>query len=119
MKNKSYSFLFILVLFLSCQSPNDKKYKKNEDAPKYGEKIDFAIEQGYQTLYPPKISDLNSVRISSQIYNTLFTIDPKSLNIKPELVAKKEVKNNGKTYLLHLKKGVKFHKDPCFDNGTR
>lgn len=42
------------------------------------------------------------------LFNTLVTID-EDLEVVPDLAESWEVKDDGKTYLFHLHKGVKFH----------
>ncbi|MBI3329176.1 MAG: ABC transporter substrate-binding protein, partial [Nitrospinae bacterium] len=52
---------------------------------------------GYETFW-----------VWNNTHNTLVTLDP-DLNIVPDLAEKWDVLENGRVYVFHLRKGVKFH----------
>lgn len=74
----------------------------------------------YRSLDPPKQFDVASARIISNIYDPLleyhylkrpYELVPNLLETMPELGEDKL------TYTFKLRKGIKFHDDPCFPDG--
>lgn len=74
----------------------------------------------YRSLDPPRQFDVASARIISNIYDPLleyhylkrpYELTPNLLESMPELGADKL------TYTFNLRKGIKFHDDPCFPGG--
>lgn len=52
--------------------------------------------------------------LSAQIYNRLLDVDPYTYRLRPELAQRWETRNNGATYILHLRKNVIFQHTPWF-----
>lgn len=69
------------------------------------------------TIHPPLISDESSKRIASQIFEGLVKLDPIDLEIQPCIAEKYSFNPQDFTYTFQLRKGVRFHNDPCFTNG--
>ena len=69
-----------------------------------------------RSLDPVGVNDATSHHIADQIYETLLTYDG-DLRLQPELAESWEVSPDGMSYTYRLRKGVKFHDDPCFKNG--
>ncbi len=69
-----------------------------------------------RSLDPVGVNDATSHHIADQIYETLLTYDG-DLHLQPELAESWEISPDGMSYTYHLRKGVKFHDDPCFKNG--
>lgn len=93
------TFLLLLIAmfyFLSCQK---KAHQKGT--------IILALENSPSNLDPRKGTDLASARVHEVVFNTLVTPDESS-QLAPELARSWEI-INGKDYLFHLKKGIKFH----------
>ena len=65
------------------------------------------LESDVVTLDPPMFTDVYSNYVSSQIHETLFQVDHE-MKIVPFLAEKLEQPNDT-TYLITLRKGVKFH----------
>jgi ABC-type transport system substrate-binding protein len=82
--------------------------------PRRGGTLRIAWEADITGLDPHTSSGLQAQWMVGNIYNSLVTID-KDLNYIPELAESWDVKDNGKTYIFHLRKGVKFHDDTDFD----
>jgi peptide/nickel transport system substrate-binding protein/oligopeptide transport system substrate-binding protein len=61
------------------------------------------------TLDPPNANESEGMQIVQQLWDGLFTYDPITLEIKPELCEKYEISDDGLTYTFYIKKGVKFH----------
>lgn len=69
-----------------------------------------------RSLDPVGINDVTSHHIAHQIYDLLLDFDD-SLHLQPELAERWEASPDGMTYTYYLRKGVKFHNDPCFKGG--
>lgn len=65
-------------------------------------------------LSPIMTNDSVSTAVISQIYETLFTRDPATMKIKPLLATSYETPNDT-TWVIHLRKGVKFQDGTPFN----
>jgi peptide/nickel transport system substrate-binding protein len=72
-----------------------------------GGELRVGLESDVVTLDPPMFTDVYSNYVSSQIHETLFQVDH-DMKIVPMLAEKLEQPDD-KTYVIALKKGVKFH----------
>ena len=75
--------------------------------PAAGGELRVALESDVVTLDPPMFTDVHSNYVSSQIHETLFQVDH-DMKIVPMLAEKLEQPNDT-TYVITLRKGVKFH----------
>ena len=82
--------------------------------PKPGGTLRIAWEADITGLDPHTSAGLQAQWMTGNIYNSLVTID-ENLNYIPELAESWDVKDDGKTYIFHLRKGVKFHDGTDFD----
>jgi peptide/nickel transport system substrate-binding protein len=82
--------------------------------PKSGGTLKIAWEADITGLDPHMSSGIQAQWMVGNIYNSLVTID-ENLNYIPELAESWDVKDDGKTYIFHLRKGVKFHDGTDFD----
>jgi ABC-type transport system substrate-binding protein len=83
-------------------------------------RIGFEIEEtGFD---PAKVSDNYSSQVILEVMESLLTYDylarpaklvPRTAESMPEIT------DDGKTYLLHVRRGVYFHPDPAFKGGRR
>ena len=76
-------------------------------AGKAGGELRVALESDVVTLDPPMFTDVYSNYVSSQIHETLFQVDH-DMRIVPYLAEKLDQPNDT-TYVISLRKGVKFH----------
>jgi len=70
------------------------------------------------TLDPQLIFDSFSDAVARQVYEGLVTFDPDSLTIQPLLAESWDVLDSGRVYRFQLRRGVRFHDDPCFVGGV-
>jgi ABC-type transport system substrate-binding protein len=82
--------------------------------PKAGGTLRIAWEADITGLDPHMSAGLQAQWMVGNIFNSLVTID-ENLNYIPELAESWDVKDDGKTYIFYLRKGVKFHDGTDFD----
>jgi peptide/nickel transport system substrate-binding protein len=82
--------------------------------PKSGGTLKVGWEADITGLDPHTSAGLQAQWMAGDIFNSLVTID-ENLNYIPELAESWDVKDDGKTYVFHLRKGVKFHDGTDFD----
>lgn len=63
------------------------------------------------------VTDVTAHRITNQLYEGLLKFNQADLSIVPALAESYEVNDSATLFTFHLRKGVKFHNDPCFPNG--
>jgi len=124
--------LFVLcsLLFIGCGS--DKKADGGTSSSPDGTKTEDAVAKGgrnyggifkineeeyLRTLFPLNVGEVVGHRITNQIYESLVRLDQKDLTIQPELAESWTIENDAKLYTFKIRKGVKFHDDPCFPDG--
>ncbi|MBK9246928.1 MAG: ABC transporter substrate-binding protein [Ignavibacteria bacterium] len=116
MYSKLIPFLCV-VLLLSCGGKKEQAIQSSgAGGTSYGGEYRTNEAGELRSLDPVGINDATSHHIAEQIYDNLVTFDEK-LHIKSELAESWEVSPDGITYTYHLRKGVKFHDNPCFPNG--
>jgi len=83
----------------------------------YGGIFNLSEPEYIKNLYPHNIIDAYSFRVASQVYEGLFKFEQDSLKVIPSLAERYEMDTSLTVYTIHLRKGVKFHDDDCFDGG--
>ena len=66
-------------------------------------------------LDPPQVTDLNSLRVSRRIAETLVTFPDESTQIVPGLAESWTVSRDGLGYTFKLRRGIKFHDGTPFN----
>ena len=113
----------ILATFLSSCSKNGKEESTSEASTEakggrfYGGVLKLNETEYIKSLYPPSITDAFSFRVASQIYEGLLKFDQADLSLKKTLVEEYSIDSSGTVYTFKLRKGIKFHDDPCFPDG--
>jgi peptide/nickel transport system substrate-binding protein len=85
--------------------------------PKSGGILQVAWEADVTGLDPHLSPGIQAHRVVGNLFNSLITIDT-DLNYVPDLAESWEILENGKVYVFHLRKGVKFHDGTDFDAGV-
>src|SRR5690348_1079645 len=62
--------------------------------------------QDSSTLDPALTSDLASLQAIELIYSGLVSLNPRTLQVIPDIATGWDVSNGGKTYTFHLRKGI-------------
>ncbi len=116
--NKELLFLYLLFIGLSVVGQ-----QKNEDLQEtnggvyYGGTFKYNEDEFLKSLNPLNITEVTGHRIAEQIYDGLVAFDQENLTVKPSLAHKWEIENEGTLFTFHLREGVKFHDDECFQDG--
>jgi peptide/nickel transport system substrate-binding protein len=82
--------------------------------PKPGGTLRVAWEADATGFDPGFSRGLQAYYLKGNIFNPLVTVD-EHLNFVPELAESWETQENGKVYVFHLRKGVKFHDGTDFN----
>jgi peptide/nickel transport system substrate-binding protein len=61
------------------------------------------------SLDPARVGDNESVEVVQQIYESLLSYDPITLEVRPGLAEAWEVSRDGRVWTFHLRRGVRFH----------
>ncbi|MCL5076155.1 MAG: ABC transporter substrate-binding protein, partial [Chloroflexi bacterium] len=119
MPNKIFGYLgaiLIVALLISCApapaiAPTPTKVAPTPTptpkAPKVGGVLSVAQKAEAPGLDPHKEPAETTARLTEQIYSTLVKLNP-NMQVVPDLASSWETPDP-KTYIFHLRKGVKFH----------
>jgi oligopeptide transport system substrate-binding protein len=110
-------YAFIVVGFLaSCggSSSSTGESRKAEGGVYYGGVFRMNEVEDFASLYPISVNDATSHRIASQVYEGLVKLSQYDLSVLPSLAEKWERNGDATEWTFHVRKGVKFHSDPCF-----
>jgi peptide/nickel transport system substrate-binding protein len=94
---KVYILLFFLILAVNCNTlTDDKVIIESLDAFPHG-------------LDPARNFDPEEVRVYSNIYESLLTLDSDYRTVQPNLAESWEISEDNKEYRFHLRPGIRFH----------
>lgn len=110
---------FLTTILISCGDSEEQQQKEAIGGKMYGGEFKFMSSEKVESLFPMEKVDLYSQRINCQIYETLLKIDVESMNVVPSIAESYSVSDDARTFKFKIRKGVKFHDDDCFPNGTR
>jgi ABC-type transport system substrate-binding protein len=83
-------------------------------APKPGGTLKVAWEADVTGLDPYLSPGVQAWHTVGNLFSSLVTVDT-NLNYVPDLAESWDIQENGKVYVFHLRKGVKFHEGSDFD----
>ncbi|MEZ4322176.1 MAG: ABC transporter substrate-binding protein [Myxococcota bacterium] len=101
-----------LLLLLGC---NPDPYPGEQ-----GDILHISLRQLPKSMDPPQIEDEGSGKVSANVYDGLLQYHPfaRPYQLEPALAeAMPEMAEDGVTYTFRIKRGVRFHDDPCFPDG--
>ncbi|GAM63084.1 dipeptide transport system [Vibrio ishigakensis] len=78
------------------------------------DKVVVASTATVQTLNPHNAGVTMDMSIANAIYDGLFKFD-ENMQVQPNLATGYEVKDNGKTYVINLREGIKFTDGTAFN----
>lgn len=132
LKKTQAIFLITAALLASCGGDKDKneeskaKSDEKEEAlnlPKakgnvvYGGVFVFSEDEKIQTLFPASVEDIGSAHVVTQMHEGLLKLSQQDLSIVSAVAESWEVNDEMTEFTFHLKKGVKFHDNKCFEGG--
>ncbi len=120
MKKIIYLLIGATVLLSSCggdQKNNNKNTKIAKGDVKYGGVFKMNETEDFKSLYPLNVTMALEDRIANQIFEGLVKLDQADLHVLPSLAEKWEINEDATSYTFHLRKGIKFHDNSCFDGG--
>ncbi|MFH1320340.1 MAG: ABC transporter substrate-binding protein [Bacteroidota bacterium] len=110
--------LISICLLWSCTPDKEKDYAtKGKGGIYYGGVFRMNEVQDFRTLYPLNITEVVGHRITHQIYEGLVKLSQKNLSIIPSIAERWEINDEATSFIFHLRRGIKFHDDPCFPGG--
>jgi peptide/nickel transport system substrate-binding protein len=106
--------IFILILTLigcKTKNPDIQSLNKKESVFK------FILSDPVENLDPVNILYSSDGHIASFIYEGLITLGTKLNELEPLIAESWEKFDDGKRFIFKIRKGIKFHNDPCFPSG--
>ncbi|NOX19508.1 MAG: ABC transporter substrate-binding protein [Chlorobi bacterium] len=97
------------MFFTACGGGGEEKPSLN-----YGGTFNVKISAPVEALDPNKINYTSDLFASLLVYEGLVRTGNDFDSIEPQLAEKWDKFNDGKKFIFHLRKNVKFHADPCF-----
>ncbi len=120
MKKLIYLLIGATVLLSGCGNDNNNDNKGTKIAKgdvKYGGVFKMNEIEDFKSLYPLNVTMALENRIASQVYEGLVKLDQEDLHVLPSLAEKWEINDDATSYTFHIRKGVKFHDNNCFEGG--
>lgn len=119
MKKSIYSLLVTAIL-ASCGGGNNTtgESRKANGGVYYGGVFRMNEVEDFRNLYPLNITESVSHRITNQVYEGLVKLSQSDLSIIPSLAEKWDRNADATQWTFYIRKGVKFHDDPCFPDGS-
>jgi len=115
-----YLLTFSLLFLGACTDSSPEKTEEIlsvKGGKHYGGTLSLNESSFIESLFPHHISDAVATRISSQIYEGLLKLNPKTLAIESCLADTFYLDSTHTEYTFILKDNVYFHDAPCFENG--
>ncbi len=118
------NFFIIAIIVVSCliASPmlflSDAFKKEKTEGLRYWNTYSSAVK----SIDPATCGDVTSATIQGNIYESLFCYHflKRPLEVIPQLAdSMPEISEDGLTYTIRLKKGVLYHRNPCFGTDTK
>lgn len=111
--------LLLAGLFNAC-GVNDKStgtLTKAVGNVYYGGTFRMNEIEDFRNLFPLSITEETSQHVAHQIYEGLVKLSQSDLTIVSCLAESWEKNEDATIWTFHIRKGVKFHDDPCFEGG--
>ena len=73
--------------------------------------------EAFKSLNPIAVNEIIGWHIGAQLFEGLVKFDQNDLSIKPAVARAWESNENQTVWTFHIRQGVMFHADACFDGG--
>ena len=116
------TYLFISIGFIlgACSDSEEETEQLVAKGNKmYGGELKFMSTEKIDNLYPTFVADVYSTRLISQIYEPLLVVDPVSGKVNEAVAESFSLSDDKRVYTFKIRKGIYFHKDPCFKEEKR
>ena len=120
MKNLIYLLIGATLLLVGCggnENTNTTNAKTAKGDVNYGGVFKINETEDFRSLYPLNVTEVVAHRITNQIYEGLVKLDQENLTVLPALAEKWDVNEDATSFTFHLRKGVQFHDNQCFEGG--
>lgn len=116
MSSVAMVFLAVALTLSACSSNSSKDSGNSNGSGKTNgpQELTYASTDKVVGLSPIMTNDAVSSRVIEQVYETLFVRDPETNKIKPQLAKSYETPND-KTWVIKLRKGIKFQDGTPFN----
>lgn len=106
-------FVLAAFAFVGCKDNTEETttIKLAKGGRTYGGDLKFISDDKVQGLFPLSVTDQYSIRMTDQMFESLFRIDLSTLTVVPCLAESFTANENGTEYTFAIRKGVKFHAD--------
>jgi len=101
-----YSVMASVALAVALVGCGKGNFSKSANAVKTGV-FRYPVVTSPTTLDPAKVQDGDTIDVIQQVFQGLVEWGPDN-RVQPAIAEKWDVEDGGKTYVFHLKKGVKF-----------
>ena len=105
---KFHLIILLSLLFTACEGFGKKQ------AIHSGGVFRMAIEANISTTIPRSVIDYYSEIVLNQIYEGLVSLDPETLQVRPQIAESYKISRDGLTYTFTLRNDVLFHENELF-----
>lgn len=105
------------LLLVACNGSNDSGSdgKSKGDSKSKEETLVFGRGADSYTMDPQNANEIETWRVTKNIYETLVEYDEETTEVVPKLAKDWDVSEDGKTWTFYLQEGVKFHDGTDFN----
>lgn len=116
MNSKNIFFLSLFsFLLLSCgDSAVETENLVAKGGKKYGGEFKFMAKSKVNSVFAANSVDSYSMKIISQIYEPLLSVNPKTFEVTNLVAESYTVSDDATKYTFKIRPGVYFHNDACF-----
>ncbi len=118
---KAIRFILLVLLLSSCQSEQNQDETTSSASTPVEKVYQHSIDGKPTNLDPIKASSIYSNMVVVNIFDTLYSYKylARPYKLKPNLAkAMPLVSDDGLTYTIEIKSGIKFHDHPAFNGGS-
>lgn len=112
---KSFFYLFLLsIVFFACSTEAVPVKKTAKGGKVYGGAVTYESPEIVDQFFPLSCLSMYEQRAISPIFETLIKYNEETKELSGNLISSYTISKDLKTIDLIIKRGVYFHKDPCF-----